>query len=307
MSAYNDKRRDLKRPYRKKALQTGMSQISATVQSHPLPEHSYSTSTHQQTTPFRKGIDPRTYDRDVRPAVESLEKQNVIDSARYPWYLVPKADSGNVIARTKYDFSVAGRDIADGEYMDILVLNVADVGGTDTTTPTDSTGTNSTDRGPAPQSPSQAQGQPNPDGSPDGTNPRFPNITVNNAGVGGTVRLASPGEFFKISSFGHSEITTSNFSVAPTIAAATPIVYQLWVDGNLFMEWQNFQWAAVTPLADQWQFSQPVGFSRQMVFRVINQTGQTCDTGDMEVCFNGWSENISSVADIGMNQLENVE
>mgnify|MGYP003645059541 CR=1 FL=1 len=305
MSAYNDKRRNLKRPYRKKALQTGMSQISSTVESHPLPEHSYSTSTHQQTEPFRKGIDARTYERDVRPAVESLEKANVIDSARYPWHLVPKADSGNVIARTKFSF--ADTNIDDKFYMDLLVLNVADVGGSNISTPT-ALPDGRYNRAPAPQSPGQNTGSPGTE-TPSGTNPRFPNTGDGRSVAGvaaGTVTVASPGEYYKISSFGHSNVGATNLSGATAPAAATPVVYQIWVDGNMFMEWQNFQWSAVTPKQDQWHFDQPIGVARQIVFRVINQTGQNLDAGDCEVCFSGWSENVSSVTDIGHTQLENV-
>jgi len=58
MSAYNDRRRDVKRAYRKKAFQSNMSQISSSAQATPLPEHSYSTESHVQTTPVRVGLDP---------------------------------------------------------------------------------------------------------------------------------------------------------------------------------------------------------------------------------------------------------
>lgn len=320
MSAYNDKRRNLKRPYRKKSLQNNMSQISATVQSHPLPEHSYSTSTHQQTEPFRKGIDARTYERNVRPAVESLEKANIVDSARYPWHLVPKANSGNVIGRTKWNWDTAADgNLADGQYLDVLTINVADVAGTDNSGPTDIPNIGTTTAGtraPNPLAPPQTRGQPSGDETPDGTNPRFPNTGSGQlaAGVSGTVTVASPGEYYKIASFGHSAISASNFSTSTNVlTAANPIVYQIWVDGGLFMEWTNFQWAAVTPKVDQWHFDQPIGVGRQIVFRIINNTGQTLDQGsssgtsgpDFEACFSGWSENVSSVTDIGHTQLEN--
>ena len=69
------------------------------------------------------------------------------------------------------------------------------------------------------------------------------------------------------------------------------------------MEWQNFQWSAVTPLESQWQFSQPLTVTEQIVFRIINQTGQDADKGDIEVCFNGWSEQFSGYTDVSYNQL----
>ena len=136
MSAFNDNRRDIKRAYRKKAFQTNMSLVRKSVDDQPPPAHSYSTPSHQETTPMRKGIDPHTYDVDVRPAVEHLDFARMLDSARYPWHLVPKGDSANVISRAKYDFSTAtGTNIANNEYMDVLVLNVADSVGSNTTTP----------------------------------------------------------------------------------------------------------------------------------------------------------------------------
>ena len=58
MSSFDDKRRNLKRPFRKKSLQTGMSVIDTSVDATPLPPASYDTSTHQATTPVRRGIDP---------------------------------------------------------------------------------------------------------------------------------------------------------------------------------------------------------------------------------------------------------
>jgi len=65
--SYGEDIRDVKRPYRKKAFQTGYSQKGSAVSSTPLPQHTYSTTTTQQTEAQRPGVDPHTFRRAVRP------------------------------------------------------------------------------------------------------------------------------------------------------------------------------------------------------------------------------------------------
>jgi hypothetical protein len=299
MSAYNDKRRDIKRAYRKKAFQSDMSLVRNTVEDRPLPEHSYSTPSHEQTSPIRQGIDPHTYITDVRPAVEHLDFARMVDSARFPWHLAPKGDSANVISREAYDFSATGNDIADNEYMDVLVLNVTNISGSNTSAPASSSGA------PAPR-PASLQVN-TADGTRTGTgNPAHPNKGGNSfAGLSGTVTLGSPGEVYRISSFGHSEVSQANQGTGGGFTSTDPLRYQIWVDGSLFMEWQNFQWSPVTPLQSQWHFTQPITVTEQIVLRIINETGQTLDVGEIEACFNGWSEQLSGYVDVAYQQLEN--
>tara|TARA_R110002020_G_scaffold134414_2_gene300019 strand:+ start:581 stop:1492 length:912 start_codon:yes stop_codon:yes gene_type:complete len=301
MSAFNDNRRDIKRAYRKKAFQTDMSLVRKSVEDQPLPAHSYSTPSHQQTTPLRKGIDPHTYEVDVRPAVEHLDFARMLDSARYPWHLVPKGDSANVISRAKYNFDTAtgGTNIGDDDYMDVLVLNVADTVGSNTTAP-------ATIPGPAPRPASKIVRTTGGGSTSTGTgNPNFPGQSGNTvSGVQGTINIGSAGEVYRIQSFGHSQISTSNQSVAGAFTEAEPLTYQIWIDGTLFMEWNNFQWSPVTPLESQWHFTQPLTVTKQIILRIINTTGQSLDTGDMESCFNGWGEQLSGYVDVAYQQLE---
>ena len=282
-----------------------MSIVRETVDDRPLPSHTYSTPSHQQTAPMRRGIDPHTYIEDVRPAVEHLDFARMLDSARYPWHMVPKGDSANVIAREKYDFTdksgSGGTDdrIATGNYMDVLVLNVANISGSNTTAPASST------NAPIPQPARQSSNIAGGASSNPGQNPSHPNRGGNRVtGVSGTVGVGSPGEVYRISSFGHSEIGPANQSVAGTFTSTTGVRYQIWVDGTLFMEWRNFQWSPVTPLESQWHFSQPITVTQQIVLRIINETGQSLDTGDIESCFNGWSEQLSGYVDVAYQQLE---
>jgi len=301
MSAFNDNRRDIKRAYRKKAFQTDMSLVRKSVEDQPLPAHSYSTPSHQQTTPMRKGIDPHTYGVDVRPAVEHLDFARMLDSARYPWHLVPKGDSANVIARNKFDFTTAtGTNITDGQYMDVLVLNVADSIGSNTTVP-------AAVPGPVPRPALQNITTTGGGSTSTGTgNPNFPGQSGNTiSGTVGSISIGSAGEVYRIQSFGHSQISTSNQTVAGAFTEAAPLTYEIWVDGTQFMAWNNFQWSPVTPLESQWHFTQPLTVTKQIILRVINNTGQTLNLGDMETCFTGWSEQLSGYVDVAYQQLEN--
>jgi hypothetical protein len=297
MSAFNDNRRDIKRAYRKKAFQTDMSLVRKSVEDQPLPAHSYSTPSHQQTTPLRKGIDPHTYEVDVRPAVEHLDFARMLDSARYPWHLVPKGDSANVIARAKFNFATT--TISTGQYMDVLVLNVAETNGSQTTAP-------AATPGPVPRPAAITQNLVGGGSTESGAgNPNFPGQAGNTiTGVTGSINIGAAGDIYRIQSFGHSQVSTSNQGTPAGFTEAAPLTYQIWVDGTLFMEWNNFQWSAVTPLESQWHFTQPITVTKQIVLRVINNTGELLDTGDMESCFNGWSEQLSGYVDVAYQQLD---
>ena len=307
MSAFNDRRRNVKRAYRKKAFQTDMSIVRETVDDRPLPAHSYSTPSHQQTAPNRRGIDPHTYIEDVRPAVEHLDFARMLDSARYPWHMVPKGDSANVIQRQK--INLADQSLTDGQYIDVLVLNVGNTAGSDSQAPLPLPST-------APQPARQTENIAAGASSNPGQNPAHPNRGGNRvAGISGTVGVGSPGEVYRISSFGHSEITASNTTQTGGNPFTTdnPLRYQIWVDGELFMEWENFQWSPVTPLESQWHFTQPITVTKQIVLRIINELGNDgagipapyrLDTGTMESCFNGWSEQLSGYVDVAYQQLE---
>ena len=306
--AGNEKIRDLKRPYRKKSLQTGYSQAGEAVDSFPPPISSVSTTTTQQTQVVRPGIDPTTYKRDVRPAVENLERSMGINFANYPWHLVPKFNSANVTLRYKFDFSVgATYNLATGEYLDVVVLNVSDIDGSDSWTDLAGTGdfmptpTAYTTTAPAPSVRSTT-----------GTATSPPRSATNNKSLGGipgtgtTVTATSPtaatgrtltrgnrGDYYHIASFGHTEALSN-----------VGIFYQIWVDGGLYQEWNNFQWSAITPKADQWHYNVPIVVTEQIVFRVINATspGTSITTGDCEACFSGWTEQRDYTQDVGRQQ-----
>ena len=88
--------RDIKRPYRKKAFQTGYSQKGNAVQSNPPPISSYSTVSTAATQVVRPGVDPQTFRRPVRATPQAGLEGIPIDYSNYPWHTVSKGNSANL-------------------------------------------------------------------------------------------------------------------------------------------------------------------------------------------------------------------
>ena len=289
MSSYWEKQRDIKRPYRKKALQSNMSQVKESVDSNPPPQHSYNTATHKKTQPVRPGIDAHTYTGPVRSAVENLEFASLLDQARYPWHLSPKGDSANVIQRTSVTLN-----LPEDDWQDILVLNVDGSDGTD------GSGTGDIAAGSGGSSFPELQTDSIKSVGDSASTNEFPTASGSSAtGVAGTVQRTQPNQIFKIKSFGHTEAT---YNADP---ATHPITYEIWVDGKLFMSWQNFQWAPVSPKNEQWEFDQPITVTQQIVFRIVNQSNAGSNITDtISACFAGWSETLDGYQDLSHTQIE---
>lgn len=285
----NDKQRDVKRPYRKKAFQTGYSVITDTTDSTPRPLSSYSTTETQATVPVRPGIDPTTYQKMTRPSVEGLEFTHALDTARFNWNAVPKPDSSNLIGRQKFDLTDlnGGNGLDGGEYQDVLVINVSAIAGSQTPF-----GANS---GVPPQPAlTTAAISPSNNDTASGQNARFPNQGgVSGTAVAGSVQAISADEVYRISTFGHTEMS-----------GATGNTYQIWVDGSLFMEWSNFQWSPIVPRINQWKYDQPITITQQIVFRVVNTLAAgNFKTDIVEACFAGWTEQFTGYTDVSYQQL----
>ncbi len=293
-----DSRRKYTGAYNKKGFQTGYAQAGDSVEPTPLP---YSQQPRpgeggdQSAQPIRKGLDPHTYNRETQAPVSLGTQEKSLFTSVYPWHLVPRYTSANVIQRQQFNFATT--NLADDEYIDVLVINVSRAAGSNAST------TPQAIPSVAPIVPTQALNTAGESvsyrGQTDASTTLFP------TGSGGTIAAAptgslmspgSTGEFYKISSFGHSE--------APTATAG--ITYQIWVDGRLMMEWNDFQWSPVTPKNDQWIFDVPLFVERQIVFRVINETGASITTGSMESCFVGWSEQKMGFLETDKIQMETI-
>jgi hypothetical protein len=304
--SYGENIRNIKRPYRKQAYQTGYSQKGDAVQSNPLPPHTYSTTSVQQTEAIRPGVDAHTFRRPVRPTVESIDGGTPIAFAFFPWHTVPKPESANLIQRQRV--ALATTPLADDTFIDAVVINVANATGAGSwaagipTAVAFAAGTTP----PQPTLPSVAGLQTATQGAPNSpTQAKVVNANTNPTSIqasGGTTFTANaatitPGsnaEIYRVASFGHTE----------TLGAAVGVTYEIWVDGSLFMQWNDFEWSPITPKAYQWDFENPIVVERQIVYRVINRTGATINTGFAEACFNGWVEQRYGYNDVGYSQLQ---
>ena len=312
-----DKIRDIKRPYRKKALQTGYAQAGKAVVNHPVPYHSYATDSHQATQVVRPGVDPATYRRPVRPMADTGLSGVPLDYSNYPWHMVSKGNSANVIQRQQVawntintynaDGSLAGAGFLTDSYIDAVVVNVTDVLGSNTWF--DSTGDgvlnqvaarSITGAGNPPASAPQIPPVTGLSTTPSSSGvPRFPvGSGSTGSSVTGTVSSGSNGELFVVSAFGHAEADNDPSNIT------SGITYQIWVDGVLFMQWDNFQWAPPAPKRDLWHYDVPLVVERQIVYRVINTSGTTINSNTMDAVFAGWSEMRDGYTDVSRVKLE---
>ena len=131
----NENIRNAKRAYRKKAFQTNYSLKGDAVNASPVPYSSYSTETSVATQPQRAGLDPGTFKRPVRPSLENLDLHpNNVDSKSYPWHLVPKSDSSNLIQRQNVNLTTilqpggaaTSNFLDSGQFVDLIVINAND-------------------------------------------------------------------------------------------------------------------------------------------------------------------------------------
>tara|TARA_B100000073_G_scaffold333515_1_gene325090 strand:+ start:228 stop:1172 length:945 start_codon:yes stop_codon:yes gene_type:complete len=309
-----EKIRDIKRPYRKKAFQTGYSQKGNAVQSNPPPLSSYSTPTTAATQVVRPGVDPATFRRPVRATPQAGLEGIPIDYSNYPWHMVSKGNSANLIQRQRIDFTTLDTYNADGTlananqfdnnaYVDMVVINVADVLGDNTWRDSNADGVLDEvvaradyTAASTPQIPPQTFTGLN-SVTNAATNPFPVGSGSTAASVGGTVSVGSTGELYVVASFGHSEPSSLT---TPT----SGMFYELWVDGALFLQWQDFQWAPTSPKRDMWDFDVPISVEKQIVFRVINRTGSAISTGVMDACFSGWTETQDGYDDTSRAKLQ---
>lgn len=297
-------RRKMINPYGKlnQSLQTGYSQQGDNVEPNPSPYSEQNRPGHtQEAKVVRDGLDPTVFDRKTQSPVSLGTQETALFTSVYPWFLVPRPTSANVIQRTRVDFAVT--NMADNTYMDVCVVNVTRAEGTAasaapvaipaTGIPIPAIPTNALTSNPEAVSPRLT--------SEAGT-PQFPIVgqagsTIASAGTLSTYTPASIGEFYKIANFGHSELPNG---------AVAGVTYQIWVDSRLMMEWADFQWSPVTPKRDMWDFDVPIFVEKQIILRVINESGIAVTTSTLESCFAGWSEQKMGFLETDKVQIQNV-
>ena len=123
MVSPTDEQRNIKRHFRNQGFQTPFAKKGASVDPAPPPISSYSTTTHVATSPFKPGLTSQIQQREVIPLV-GVDAFRAYNYRTTPWHLYPKADSGNVIQRTRN----AVDTIAIGGTLDLISVFVTDSG-----------------------------------------------------------------------------------------------------------------------------------------------------------------------------------
>ena len=139
--SYGEDIRDVKRPYRKKAFQTGYSQKGLCCFQHTVATTHLFNRHYATNRGYATGGGTHTFRRAVRATPESLDGGTAIAGAFYPWHTSPKPESANLVQRQKVDLNAT--PLPDLNYIDAVVINVSDgsvgttswIGGVPTATP----------------------------------------------------------------------------------------------------------------------------------------------------------------------------
>ena len=97
-------------------------------------------------------------------------------------------------------------------------------------------------------------------------------------------------EFWRIKKFGHAELN-----------GVTGITYQIIIDGQIALAWDDFQLSPSSPYNQLWEFENPIVVKESIIFRVLNGSGGTYDfsaTGNaVDGIFAGWTEQYVASSD----------
>jgi hypothetical protein len=97
-------------------------------------------------------------------------------------------------------------------------------------------------------------------------------------------------EFWRLKKFGHAELN-----------GVTGITYQILIDGNIALAWDDFQLSPSSPYNQLWEFENPIVVKESIIFRVINNSGGTYDfsaAGNaVDGIFAGWTEQYVASSD----------
>jgi hypothetical protein len=90
--------------------------------------------------------------------------------------------------------------------------------------------------------------------------------------------------FWSIKRFGHAELNTTTAGVT----------YQVVVDGQITLSWDDFQMSPSAPFNQLWEFENPITVRTSLVFRIINNTGVAYDCSAagnaIDASYVGWTE-----------------
>ena len=81
----------------------------------------------------------------------------------------------------------------------------------------------------------------------------------------------------------------------------TGITYQIIIDGQIALAWDDFQLSPSSPYNQLWEFENPIVVKESIIFRVLNGSGGTYDfsaTGNaVDGIFAGWTEQYVASSD----------
>lgn len=97
-------------------------------------------------------------------------------------------------------------------------------------------------------------------------------------------------EFWRVKKFGHAEMN-----------GVTGITYQILIDGQIALAWDDFQLSPSAPYNQLFEFENPLVVKESIIFRVINNSGGGYNfaTGGNAVdgIFTGWTEQYVASSD----------
>jgi|TARA_R110000751_G_scaffold115319_1_gene214714 hypothetical protein len=97
-------------------------------------------------------------------------------------------------------------------------------------------------------------------------------------------------EFWRIKKFGHAELN-----------GVTGITYQILIDGQIALAWDDFQLSPSSPYNQLFEFENPIVVKESIIFRVVNNSGGTYDfsaAGNaVDGIFSGWTEQYVASSD----------
>ena len=97
-------------------------------------------------------------------------------------------------------------------------------------------------------------------------------------------------EFWRIKKFGHAELN-----------GVTGITYQIIIDGQIALAWDDFQLSPSAPYNQLWEFENPIVVKESIIFRVLNGSGGTYDFSAVgnavDGIFAGWTEQYVASSD----------
>tara|TARA_A100001391_G_scaffold40259_3_gene22550 strand:+ start:2939 stop:3664 length:726 start_codon:yes stop_codon:yes gene_type:complete len=105
------------------------------------------------------------------------------------------------------------------------------------------------------------------------------------------------GEFWRIKKFGHAELN-----------GVAGITYQIVIDGQISLDWLDFQLSPTTPSNQMFEFENPLVVKNSFIFRVVNNSGGgynfATPGNEVDSMIVGWTEQYTASAETSHEDIE---